>query len=143
MVSIPLYPHDIRMFHSHAPKIAANFAKAGRSNVFRINSINLHRWFREKSSHPQNIWIYDANCVYIYISGVCMYIYIYTFVCICICVGNMHTSIYYIYMFGICTWYIYIQSMYGIYTWDIYIYIIYVCMYVNVMLCYIMLCNVK
>ena len=142
MVSIPLYPHDIRMFHSHAPKIAANFAKAGRSNVFRINSINLHRWFREKSSHPQNIWIYDANCVYIYIyiSGVCMYIYIYTFVCICICVGNMHTSILYIY---ICLGYVHGIYIYTVYVWDIYmgyIYIYNLCM--HVCKCNVMLYNV-
>lgn len=138
MVSIPLYPHDIRMFHSHAPKIAANFAKAGRSNVFRINSINLHRWFREKSSHPQNIWIYDANCVYIYIWGV--YVYIYIRLCVYVYVWEIciHQYIIYIclgYVHGI---YIYIQSMYGIYTWDIYIYNL--CM--HVCKCNVMLYNV-
>ena len=110
MVSIPLYPHDIRMFHSHAPKIAANFAKAGRSNVFRINSINLHRWFREKSSHPQNIWIYDANCVYIYIYIWGVYVYIYIYVCV------------YMYM---CGKYAYINILY-IYVWDMYMVYIYI-----------------
>lgn len=134
-------------FIAMPPKSPPILPKPVVQMFFRINFINLPRWFREKSSHPQNIWIYDPNCVYIYIyiHGVCMYIYIYTFVCICICVGYMHTSKYYIYiyMYGICTWYIYI---YTVYVWDIYmgyIYIIYVCMYGNVMLCYIVLCNVK
>jgi hypothetical protein len=121
MVSIPLYPHDIRMFHSHAPKIAANFAKAGRSNVFRINSINLHRWFREKSSHPQNIWIYDANCVYIYISGVCMYIYIYVCVYMYMCGKYAYINILYIYV-----WDMYMVYIYTVYVWDIYMGYIYI-----------------
>ena len=108
---------------------------------FRINCINLPRWFREKSSHPQNIWIYDPNCVYIYIHGVCMYIYIRLCVYVYVWDICIHQNIIYIYMYGICTWYIYIYSLCMGYIHGIYI--IYVCMYGNVMLCYIMLCNVK
>ena len=104
---------------------------------FRINCINLPRWFREKSSHPQNIWIYDPNCVYIYMGCVCIYIYIYTFVCICICVGYMHTSKYYIYIhvWDMYMVYIYIYSLCMGYIHGIYIYNL--CMHVwkcNVML---------
>ena len=72
------------------------------------------------------MYIYTRLCVYVYVWDICI-----------------HQNIIYIYMYGICTWYIYI---YTVYVWDIYmgyIYIIYVCMYGNVMLCYIVLCNVK
>ena len=159
-----VYPHDIRMFHSHAPKIAANFAKAGRSNVFRINFINLPRWFQEKSSHPQNNG-FMMQIVYIYILyGNRIMIYTYILIYIYICMGRVCVYIYMLFNVGYITLCVYMCGIYAyinilnIYVWDmymIYIYIytvyvwaiymgctIYVCMYVNVMLCYRMLCNV-
>ena len=72
------------------------------------------------------IYIYTRLCVYVYVWDICIHqniIYIYT------CMGYVHG----IYIYSLCMGYIH----------GIYIYIIYVCMYGNVMLCYIMLCNVK
>ena len=103
---------------------------------FRINCINLPRWFREKSSHPQNIWIYDPNCVYIYMGCVCIYIHVCVYMYMC----GIYAYIKILYIYT-CMGYVHGIYIYTVYVWDIYMgYIYNLCM--HVWKCNVMLYNV-